>query len=520
MSKGESGKGIDRRGFIGRAGAGTAALLAVPGRLWGDPYAPGEPASRAPDSAAARPVRVRGMVQGERGRGLPGVAVSDGLHVEWTDDEGVFDLVSSTRESFVHVTLPAGYRIPLNPAGTARFYQPIQPDGRGEMEARFDLVPDRTDDRDHAFLLLADPQTQDERDMMLFHRETVPDARAAAASFGDVPAFGIGCGDLMWDDLSMLPDYERAAREIGIPFFQVLGNHDLNLDESTDEASSATFRSHFGPEHYSFDRGDVHYCVLDNVFWFGGGYVGYVSDHQLEWLGRDLSRVEAGRTVIVALHIPVGNSMERRLEGQVPVGYTTQNREALYRALEPYHAHLLSGHMHEKEHIINGSTHEQVNGAVCGAWWSGPIGWDGSPNGYGVYRVRGEEVSWQYKATGYPAEYQLRTYPHGAVPSRPDEIVANVWDWDPSWEVVWYEDGERKGRMRQEMGLDPLSVELHQGGDRPPRRQWVEPRNTDHMFYAPASPTAGEVLVEATDRFGRVFSAPVRARAERRRSTR
>jgi len=37
---------------------------------------------------------------------------------------------------------------------------------------------------------------------------------------------------------------------------------------------------------------------------------------------------------------------------------------------------------------------------VCGAWWSGDVCWDGAPNGYGVYDVRGEEVRWRYKGTG------------------------------------------------------------------------------------------------------------------------
>ena len=31
----------------------------------------------------------------------------------------------------------------------------------------------------------------------------------------------------------------------------------------------------FGPTYYSFDRGRVHYVVLDNVFYLSRGYVGY-----------------------------------------------------------------------------------------------------------------------------------------------------------------------------------------------------------------------------------------------------
>lgn len=511
MREREQKTGLDRRRFLGSAALGTAALFADPERLLADPYAP------TPTAAAAKPgsaVRVRGVVRDAGGRGLAGVAVSDGLRTTSTDRDGTFELVTTTRERFVHICLPSGYRIPVNAEGTARLYQPIRPDSRGEMDAIFVLEPIPGGDREHTFLLLADPQTQDAYEMALFHEETVPDARAVVGRLGSRHVFGIGCGDLMFDDLSMFPDYERAVRGIGAPFFQVLGNHDLDLTATTTEASSGVFRDRFGPEHYSFERGEVHYCVLNNVFWYGNGYVGYIPDHQLEWLRGDLARVEPGRTVVVAIHIPVGNTMDRRLEGNVPAGYTTQNREALYRILEPYRAHILSGHMHEREHILHGSTHEQVNGAVCGAWWSGPICWDGTPNGYVIFDVRGDDVSWRYKSTGLPLEHQMRVYPQGTDPNRPDEIVANIWDWDPSWRVVWYEGGERKGVMRQEMGLDPLAVELQQGRDRPARRRWVEPRNTDHLFYARTSADPRDIIVEATDRFGRKYTASPRALVE------
>jgi hypothetical protein len=114
-------------------------------------------------------------------------------------------------------------------------------------------------------------------------------------------------------------------------------------------------------------------------------------------------------------------------------------------------------------------------------------------------------VTWRYKSTGHDFDHQIRTYPRGANPEAPDEIVANVWDWDPEWQVVWYEGGDRRGTMARRVGLDPLSVELHTGPDLPPGRTWVEPVVTAHLFYAPASLEA-DVVVEATDRFGRTYS--------------
>jgi hypothetical protein len=73
--------------------------------------------------------------------------------------------------------------------------------------------------------------------------------------------------------------------------------------------------------------------------------------------------------------------------------------------------------------------------------------------------------------------------------------------------VVWYEDGQRNGEMARRVSTDPLSEELHRGDDLPVRRPWVERYPVGHLFYAPVSEGSGEIVVEATDRFGRVYSS-------------
>jgi C terminal of Calcineurin-like phosphoesterase len=232
------------------------------------------------------------------------------------------------------------------------------------------------------------------------------------------------------------------------------------------------------------------------------------------WLANDLAHVEPGRTVIVATHIAVeGTRHLREGTGQRPaLGSAVTNREALYRLLEPYEAHIITGHMHESEHLYAHGVHENVVGAVSGAWWSGPICGDGTPNGYAIYEVDGESVRWTYKATGQPLDHQLRAYGLGADPRAPTEIVANVWDADPEWRIVWYEDGERRGAMARRVGHDPLSMELHAGPELPPTRTWVDPYMTGHLYYAPVSLSARELVVEATDRFGRSYSVRVAPR--------
>lgn len=489
----------DRRQFLKQLSLAGAATL-IPGIL-ADPYAPLVRPVRA-----SAPIRIRGRVH-VAGKGLAGIAVTDGRSVVRTAADGTYELISGTDRSHVYVSIPSGYGIPQNETGTARFYQTIRPASDGNMDAEFALTPlDEGDDK-HAFLVLADPQTQDDYEMGLFHEQTVPDVQEVVKLLGDRHVFGVADGDIMFDNLELYPEYERAVSRMGIPFFQVIGNHDMDYEAMTDETSSATFRRHFGPAYYSFDRGAVHYVVLDDVFWNHNNYIAYLDETQIQWLRQDLAGVEAGRPVVVFNHIPaLSTQFQRNGSDRPSPGSAITNRELLYRILEPYQAHIISGHTHEHEHVFEGGVHEHVTAATCGAWWSGPICADGTPNGYGVFEVDGEHITWRYKSTGHDFDHQLRVYPRGTDPSRPTEIVANIWDWDPEWKVVWYAGSERKGEMVQGQGTDPLSEQLHRGTDKPEHRPWVDPLPTRHLFYAEVPSTAEEIRVVATDRFGRTYT--------------
>ena len=511
-----------RRTLLKAGAAALSGALIAPERLLADAYAPlrsglgrtspGTTPSPAVANASA-PVRVRGVVRA-RGRGMPGVAVSDGLQVVDTGPDGAFELVTRPEQGFVWFTAPSGYRFPLNSPGTARFYQPLSE--RSEQSAVFEIEPDPLPHDRHTMLLLGDIQTQNRMETGWFLEQSVPDLRETVASLSGEHVFGISCGDIMYDNLELYPDYERGVSEIGAPFLQVVGNHDLDMDQLTDRASTTTFSRHFGPRYYSFERGAVHYVVLDDVFWHGQGYLGYVGADQLAWLEQDLARVEPGSPVIVATHIPALGSQHLRLGEDSPrVSLAITNRDALYGLLEPFDAHIVSGHTHECEHVFEQGTHEHVTGAVCGAWWSGPICHDGTPNGYCVYTVRGEEVRWRYKATGRSPDHQMRLYGPGSDPSASGDVIANVWNWDPEWTVRWFADGEPRGLMERRRGLDPLSAELHTGPDLPERREWVEPVPTDHLFRAPLAGGERIVVVEAADRFGAVYSEELRVGAER-----
>ena len=498
-----SSSDLSRRRFLKQAALASAALTL--------------PSSFAAQAVTARTaadaVRIQGRVRAD-GQGLADVRVTDGIRIVQTDADGRFTLPSTTRQPFAYITPPAGHVIPQNEPGTARFYRRIEPNANGTATAQFDLQPLDGGDEQHAFFALADPQTEDMTEIERFHQQTVPDVQARAQVL-DRPAFGVGCGDLMFDNLELFPEYERAVQRMGVPFFQVIGNHDLDFASPTDPGSAHTFREYFGPTYYSFDRGAVHYVVLDDVFWNGDNYFGYLDAVQLDWLAKDLSYLDAGQPVIVFTHIPPLSTRFRRAgESQPSPSVSVSNRARLYELLDPFDAHIIAGHTHESEHRYENGPHEHVIGATCGAWWSGSICYDGTPKGYAFYEVDGTDIQWRYQSTGHDADHQMRLYPAGSDPSAPDELIANVWDADDGWTIVWYEDGVRKGKMARRTGTDPLSEELHRGGDLPERRPWVDPVPTDHLFYAPVSDDAETVRVEATDRFGRTYAATLDAAAE------
>ncbi len=456
-------------------------------------------------------IKVRGKVS-SKGKGIGGVVVTDGLSVVKTDKDGHYEFLSNNRRDFVYLSTPAGYRIPQQANGSAAFFKKL--DGsKAEVSIPFELQPLESKDENHHFLVLADTQIQNDYEAGQLLTVAAPDIARTVQQLDDPNTFGIGCGDLVFDQLQLLKEYNEAVLKTGVPFFQVMGNHDADMDVRSDEMTSSTFKSHYGPTYYSFNRGEAHYVVLDDVMFLGKNktYVGYISEEQLAWLEQDLKFVEPGSLVVVSLHIPPQTGAVERYPDRDHKGGTVINREALYELLSPFQSHIMSGHTHFNDNRVHGKIFEHCHGTVCGAWWSGPICYDGTPNGYGVYEVKGSALSWHYKSTGKEKDYQFRVYDKGADPERPEYQAVNVWNWDPDWKVTWLEDGIRKGEMERIVAHDPLSVELHAGPELPSRRKWVEPQLTDHMFFFQPDEKAKGVVVEVTDRFGNTFIEKLKA---------
>jgi hypothetical protein len=439
--------------------------------------------------------KISGKVTSNHKR-LANIIVTDGFTVVKTNSRGKFEMPYNNLAKWVYISIPSGYAFP-HKNGIAKHYRVITKEHGHDYD--FELVALDKDDSKHKFLIWADPQVKNEEDVQLMLSQSVPDVRELIGSYEQQTLFhGIGVGDLVWDEHSLFKRYNEAVAGMGIPFFQVLGNHDMDYRKGGDESSDATFGNNYGPTYYSFNRGKVHYVVLDDVRYLGKDrdYDGFISKQQLDWLKQDLSHVSKDSLVIVSVHIPVHNAVK--------------NNKDLYSLLEPFEkVHIMSGHTHYNKNVISSGIYEHNHGTVCGAWWTGPVCSDGTPSGYGVYDVNGTDLSWYYKSTGIKKDHQISL--DIEVLTNQKRMLANVWNWDPEWKVEWWADDKPMGALESIMGFDPLAVRLYKGDKMPAKRSFAEPSRTEHLFMAHFNPEVKKVKVVATDRFGNQYEQEVNA---------
>lgn len=436
---------------------------------------------------------IKGRVLAGR-KGIANVVISDGFSVVLTDKKGHYTIQPNALATDIFMSTPAGYAFKTTEQ-VARQYEKLGV--RNQYD--FQLERLKKNDEQHHFIIWADPQVKNKNDVKQMMETSVPDVQNLVKELGkDALVHGICVGDIVWDNHALFEDYNRAVALMGIPFFQALGNHDMDYRKGGDETSDVTFKQIYGPSYYSFNRGKAHYVVLDDVRYLGTerNYDGYISEAQLSWLEKDLQHVPKDRLIIINLHIPVHSGVK--------------NNEALYALLTSYpHVHIMSGHTHYNKNVIREQVYEHNHGTVCGAWWTGPVCEDGTPRGYGVYEVKGTSLQWYYRSTGLPKENQISLDVENL--TNQVRVIANVWNWDPEWKVNYFLDGKAMGEMENIKGFDPLTVRLYKGDKLPAGRTFPEPRKTEHLFIAHFKPGTKKIRVEATNRFGRLYSKEIEA---------
>ncbi|MEM6762396.1 MAG: calcineurin-like phosphoesterase family protein [Pseudomonadota bacterium] len=345
--------------------------------------------------------------------GVAGVMVSNGRDVSLTDENGDYAL-RAYGDMNVFVTKPAGFQVPLSRQMVPQFnyvhkeagspplrYGGIAPTGPLPQAINFPLIEDPVGDRFKA-LAFGDTQPYSNREIG-YVRDTVG-KMLVERDLSDVE-FLIFEGDVMGDDLSLFDRFKDIIAVGRTPQYFVGGNHDIDFDATSDADSFDTFRREFGPEYYSFDIGNVHVVVLDNVRYPCNGiddhafcsanaaptYNGVIANRQLEWLRNDLEYVPADKLILLNAHIPFQSFS---VAGEAK--HQTDNFDALVEIIGDRPALGLSGHTHTTENILTGESYagwmpntgvgpapfrQIVTGGVSGAWWAGDLNDAGIPHG-------------------------------------------------------------------------------------------------------------------------------------------
>lgn len=455
-----------------------------------------------PEANAREIITVKGAIT-SGGKGVAGVPVTDGVSIVETDKKGKYILTTTSDMEYVYYTLPSGYESPVV-EGVPVFYQSLRP-GETNQEIDFEIFKAPKSQQKHAFIVWADPQVLDPEDFEKLKPVVADIKNTVHKIHGEIPVHAISVGDQVFDRLHFFDDYKKAITPLDLPFYQVIGNHDMDYNNRSDELSAVSYAKAFGPAWYSFNKGNVHYVALKDVFYYGFSYryIGYITETQLKWLEQDLAKVKPGSTVVVSLHIPTVSIRPERGDGSLSGSVT--NKDALFRILEPYNTHILAGHSHTQWNtVVSPTLFEHVHAAASGAWWQGEISTDGSPMGYTVYHVDGDSLTWYFKGVDKSTDYQFKLYPLGADENYPDCIVANVFNYDPAWEVKWFEDGVLMGDMEKYWGVDPTAKNMYQPGKNK-RHSWLSAGRTSHLFRAPLKNPGAKVTVVVRDRFEKEY---------------
>lgn len=446
------------------------------------------------------------------GKGLEGVPVTDGRQIVITDKKGNYKFTSFDDTKFVYITLPDGYAIPYdNGSNVPTLFKRVPETVNAKHRFDFELTPSNDDRTDYVLVIGADPQVYFQDEIPELKDEAKDMRELMQSRYAGKPSVGICVGDVIGDILtepSLFKPVTDAINESGVPFFFAVGNHDVSWSKDYSSQSKRVFESIYGPTYYSFNFGGVHYVVLDDVLMMGSRYVGYLTERQLKWLEQDLSHVQHGSEVVVAFHIPAFSPEALRKEwGKESSHKIINNRSALVAMLKPFNAHIMSGHEHYNEnYVLSDNLYEHVHAPMSNLFWMAPWSWDGSPTGYSVYEVKnGRIANWYYKSVGHSPEYQMEVYPAGRNRQHPEAVVANIFNRDRTWKVVWYENGELRGEMIPFKGHDPNIWDYVVAHEKNFKHPGIGADLTEHLYYAVPQVKGSTVRVEATDFNGNIY---------------
>lgn len=196
--------------------------------------------------------------------------------------------------------------------------------------------------------------------------------------------------------------------------YYTVGNHDVvgindksPVDLGDHEYGKKLYEDYFGKRYYSFDHKGWHFIVLDSIgIEYFKIFKAEFDEEQLQWLKSDLNAVGTSTPIIVVTHVPIatvlGSISHHPHDGPGPIA---ANSYAVHELLSGYNLKaILQGHLHVWQKSEYQGVQYLISGAVCGAWWEGPM--DGTPEGYTRCQIRGGQLYLSYVTYPWAARIQ------------------------------------------------------------------------------------------------------------------
>ena len=505
-------------------------------------------------------MNVKGVVRDKNGNPLSGVAVSDGVEIVTTDEEGRYYFYSDKSLGRVFISLPSGY-MPETVMNIPQISRRFMATNLSVEQFDFTLRPV---DNDRCVLIASTDYHLARRnnDLEQF-RDFVNDVNRFILT-EQRPVYVLMMGDLTWDEYwyknyFTLNDFITEMKDLNTVAFHCIGNHDHDPYYTEDLAATRQWRDLVMPAYYSYNIGKSHCVCLDDIVNVNNGgavgtigdksYHNYVSEDQIAWLKKDLALVEdKAAPLFIMMHAPLaypnasfGNTY-----------YDEARARELLAGFEGFsEVHVLTGHSHDNRNCqLTDAVMDHNTGAVCACWWwsdvySGRhICKDGTPGGYAVYELEDRDLTWYYKGTGISRDVQFRTYDMNKLWLDPETylddrtitvdgtpvtirdwfsqqaygrsfnrlrsdncVYINCWNWDPEWKIEVVEEGRGSLAVKRLWEYDPLHLityvipRLNKGS-----RPSFTANKMGHLFSVQASDPSSTLHITVTDRFGRVYT--------------
>lgn len=491
------------------------------------------------------------------GVGVENVVVSDGAEVTVTNEKGIYQLKSAKKWGYVFISVPSGYEVP-SVGVLPQFHRALK--NSADVVERADFKLEKVDGQDsYKIFMLGDMHLANRTGDLGQFAQFTSDLTDYMTRHKGEKMYALTLGDMTWDlywysNSYYFPQYLNTVNSQikNLQIFHTMGNHDNDFQTRSDYDAAVKYVDQICPTYYSFNIGKVHYVVMDDIDCssYDGtesrNYVKSLSAEQLDWLAKDLSYVAKTTPVVVAMHAQVFYPTTSGFK----IDHDPVNTLRLFDILDGYTVRFVTGHTHKLFNvtpdapIVDGHNFREYNsGSVCASWWwSGNltpgihIGTDGTPGGYGIWDVTGTDFQCLYKSTGWPEEYQFRSYDlnnvhfsMADVPLMPsdisasvknaymqyvnaypqnndNEVLINIWNWNSDWTLSVVDEKRKTLPYTEVWAYDPLhiaalSVKRFNNAGLKTTPSFITDKFT-HFFKVKADDADTDLVITVKDEFG------------------